>query len=51
MDRAVIAPGGHPPARVLSVSESVAQARPREPLPHRARRSPAILRDPIADET
>ena len=28
MDRAVIAPGGHPITRVVSVSQAVAQTRP-----------------------
>ena len=57
MDSAVIAPDGHPPARVVSVSEAVARHgsmrafldRPvdREKVLDILRRSPAILRDPI----
>lgn len=57
MDRAVIAPDGHPPARVVSVSEAVACHRSvlafldkpvdREKVLDFVRRSPAIQRDPI----
>ena len=57
MDRAVIAPDGHPPTRVVSVSEAVARHcsvrafldRPvdREKMLDILRRPPAILRDPI----
>jgi hypothetical protein len=57
MDRAVIAPG-HPPKRVVSVSEAVARHRSVRAFPDRPvdrekvldipRRSPAILRDPIS---
>ena len=57
MDRAVIAPGGHPPTGVMSVSEAVARHRSmrafldrpvdREKVLDILRRSPAILRDPI----
>jgi hypothetical protein len=60
MDRAVIAPGGHPPTRAVSVSEEVARHRSvrafvdrpvdREKVIDILRPSPAILRDPIADE-
>jgi hypothetical protein len=57
MDRAVIAPGGYPPTRVVSVSGAVARHRSvrsfldrpvdREKVLDILRRSPAILRDPI----
>ena len=57
MDRAVIAPDGDPPARVVSVSEVVARHRSvrallgrpidREKVLDISRRSPAVLRDPI----
>jgi hypothetical protein len=56
MDRAVIALG-HPPTRVVSVSEAVARHRrvrafldgpvDRETVLDILRRSPALLRDPI----
>jgi hypothetical protein len=57
MDRAVIAPGGNPPTRVVSVSEAVARHRSvwtfldrpvdREKVLDILRRPPATLRDPI----
>jgi hypothetical protein len=57
MDRAVITPDGHPPARVGSVSEAVARHRSvraflvrqvdGEKVLDILRRSPATLRDPI----
>jgi len=57
MDRAVIAPDAHPPARVVSVSLAVARHRnvrafldgpvDREKVLDISRRSPAIPRDPI----